>query len=505
MSIDDLIESIGLPAVELRRYLVDEVDEFLAAGDRASQDEEFGDVLFALLATAWAHTGRHLPLDTRSFEAKIRTRLRHYGALTRYPRKYGHDQIPEIPIGVVHFAFGQFTGQWTEFEDLKNGTVAEIHLLTEAPFRSMDARTNQCIITFDATDGIEYSIIQGAPEIDSGNILLCRIPDFMYRRAKRELRFSALAPYLSLQVLGALDGLRIISDPIAHFHSWESGFLTDSEEFGRTIDGAHTIFSPYLTVGGLGALMNEAAGSDWTLSPAEVGVAEAYERKLAIWSQRVVLESERDRAFYRQWVPDDRLEMRSFARDLQAEFPTDAPDPTRLTFVAGGRAVREKGFVELCREFVAVRDWATRRGIDVSLAILCRDRRPEKGAGYIGEIERAIVEGGLGGVVAIEPKVSLDALKRRIASASAVIAPSLYDPYCLLPTYAVEARRPAFVSRHAGVAENIESREFTFDPLVEGDLARSVARWFDEKPPFRFASRFPSYRGLYLETGASWA
>jgi glycosyltransferase involved in cell wall biosynthesis len=154
-----------------------------------------------------------------------------------------------------------------------------------------------------------------------------------------------------------------------------------------------------------------------------------------------------------------------------------------------------------------VRDWAADRGIDVSLSILCRERRREKGAAYIEEIERTLSDHGLGEIVRIEPKVSLDELRQRIAEASALIVPSLYDPFCLMPTYAVEVRTPAFVSCHAGVSENIKSRGFIFDPQLSGGLARAVASWYEERPTFQYESCFPSYLDLYLakEAPQPWA
>ena len=104
--------------------------------------------------------------------------------------------------------------------------------------------------------------------------------------------------------------------------------------------------------------------------------------------------------------------------------------------------------------------------------------------------------------VLIEPKISLDQLRYRISQASALIVPSLYDPFCLMPTYSVEMKKPAFVSCHAGISENIKSREFIFDPLTEGDLLRAVTLWYEQQPAFEFESCFPSYRDLYLAKGS---
>jgi glycosyltransferase involved in cell wall biosynthesis len=267
-----------------------------------------------------------------------------------------------------------------------------------------------------------------------------------------------------------------------------------------------TIFSPYLTTSRLKSLVESSGGVGWTMTSEELAIASSYERKLCESCMRVVLESARDRDFYSKWIHPDRLDIRSYARERAARFPTDVPDAKQLKFIAGGRPVREKGFVELCRQFALVRDWAEQQGIGVTLSILCRERRRDKGATYIVEIEQTIAEYGLTQNVAIEQKTSLDMMRQRIAEASALIAPSLYDPFCLMPTYSVEVRRPAFVSLHAGISENIKSRPFIFDPLAEGDLLRAVAQWYEERPSFEYESCFPTYKDLYLakEAPATW-
>lgn len=507
MSIERLIESIGLSPAELKRYLLTEIDEFLEAQDDHSRASEFGDILFALSSMAWAHSGRHYRMDRDVFEPKVRQRLRNFGAITRHPRKYLPDEIQDMSFGVVHFAFGHFGAPWHEYTALRSGTVAELQLLTDLPFQRSDRLTNHCLITFADTDGLEYELIYDAGRLDGGNVVACRVPNFMFVRAKRDLRFSDFADYLSLQVLAALDGLRTEPGAIAHFHSWESGFLTESQEFRSRMNAFGTIFSPYLTAARLRSVAGLFGGTDWTLTPEEMEVAEEYERKLTAACMRVVLESSKDYEFYGRWVHPDRIEVRSFAQERYARYPTAPTDDRHLSFLAGGRPVREKGFVELCREFAGVRDWARVHGISVSLEVLCRERRRDKGAAYIEAIEREIQTYGLGDIVRITHKIPLDPLRERIAASTALIAPSLYDPYGLMTSYAVEVRRPAFVSIHAGVSENVRSREFTFDPRQPGDLVRAVARWYETRPDFVFESRFPSYRDLYIsrEVPEPWA
>ncbi len=403
-----------------------------------------------------------------------------------------------MQFGVLHFAFGHFGEAWQKFDPLKSGSVAEITLLTDAPFGRPDQLTNHCIVTFGDTDRIEYEITYSSSSMESGNTVRCLVPDFMFKRAKQSGNFGEFTELLTCQVMAALDGLRFSNGVIAHFHSWECGFLTDSTEFKETIGAFKTIFSPYLTVGRLETVVGESNEGGWTMSHDELQIAAAYERKLSTASMRVVLESARDRDFYKDWVHADRLDVRSFAQHRRATIEFDASIERELKFLAGGRPVREKGFVELCRQFASVRDWAQSEGLEVSLAILCRDPRPEKGAQYLAELEATIEEHALTGIVSLEQKISLDSLLERIAQATALITPSLFDPFCLMPTYAVQAGTPAFVSPFAGASENIKSRLFIFDPTRVGDLQRAVAAWWAERPAFEYESVFPSYDDLYL-------
>ena len=232
MRILNLIESVGLSAVDLRQYLLSEIDEFLAASDSVAMEEEFSDALFALACMAWAHSGRHYHLELDNAEAKLRKRLREYATLTRRPRVYGDERIAEMEIGVVHFALGQFGGQWHQFDPLHNGTVAEVALLTDAPFGRRGVLTNHCIVTFGDCDALTYEVLFAASTTQSGNTIRCKIPGFMFDRAKKTLKFAEFGELLALQVLSGIDGIRLAPNAMAHFHSWEAGFLA---EFGGVL------------------------------------------------------------------------------------------------------------------------------------------------------------------------------------------------------------------------------------------------------------------------------
>jgi hypothetical protein len=498
LSINLLIECIGLSPAELKRYLLAEIDEFLAADQPADREEEWGDVLFSLLSMAWAHSGVHYSLDLNAIELKVKQRLRTYATLTRLPGKYLHDRIADLEFGVLHIAFGNFTGQWHQFDPLKNGTVAEIHLLTDAPYGRPDGNTNHCIVTFDDTDSIEYEIIYSSYDIEGGNCVLCRVPDFMYRRAKSDLIFKEFSEYLSLQVMAALDGLRFATRPFIHFHSWECGFLSESKDLIQYIEPFQKLFSPYLTATRLKPLVEQTTESDWTMTLSELELASTYELKLGQIVSQVIVECERDQTLYSNLLESTQVITRSFAPVQRISYASCLSNRKNLVFIAGGRPVREKGFLELCQEFAAVRNWAETIGLKVTLSILCLERRLDKGSDYIATIENVLQKYALEDSVFIEPKVSLDQFRRKIANAAAVIVSSLFDPYCLIPTYAMEVKRPAFVSIYAGISENIRSSQFLFDPLRKGSLAHAIAQWYENPATFVFESDHPSYRDLYL-------
>ena len=363
LSIERLIESLGLSASELKRYLVAEIDESLATDGSAGPG---GGIPRRPVRPHGDGLGPRWPAPSvgpRSDRREIRQRLRTHAAVTRHPREYHDDRIPELPVGVVHFASSAFGAQWQPFDALRSGTVAEIAMLTDAPFSRRDRLTNHCIVTFADTAALEYDILGASGSMDGGNTIRCRVPDFMFVEAKRTLRFSEFADYLALQVLAALDGLRIAPQAVAHLHSWENGFLMESSEFVDFLRHHRTIFSPYLTVARLRSLVKDVGGDNWTMTSQELAIGSEYEKTAGQACERVVLESESDRAFYADFLPHARLDVRSFVREQSSSFSSTPPETGRLTFLAGGRPVREKGFAELCREFAGIRDWATERDL----------------------------------------------------------------------------------------------------------------------------------------------
>jgi hypothetical protein len=160
MSIERVIETIGLPAVELREFLEREITEFLEAETEAGQQREWSDVLFALKALCFAHTGRHLSLGQDGFVEKICSRLARYATISRHEPWLGEPTIASFEFGVVHLAFGQLKRKHTgNGKPLKNGTTAELVRLLDNPFRSKGHFAPHLVLTFADVDRIELSTL----------------------------------------------------------------------------------------------------------------------------------------------------------------------------------------------------------------------------------------------------------------------------------------------------------------------------------------------------------
>ena len=90
-------------------------------------------------------------------------------------------------------------------------------------------------------------------------------------------------------------------------------------------------------------------------------------------------------------------------------------------------------------------------------------------------------------------------LKAYIREATALVVPSLYDSFCLMPVYALEEGTVSFVSRNAGVSRNILTDDYLFDPLRPGDLLRAVQDCHRLRAPFVYEARGQDYSELYLD------
>jgi glycosyltransferase involved in cell wall biosynthesis len=443
----------------------------------------------------FAHMGKHLPLDPRGYERKIEARLARYGTISKSEPVITDDAIRGLQFGVVHIAFGQF--KKAVRGPLKNGTTAEIARLVENPFRHEGSGTSHLLVTFDDVDRVELSFAETTRQI-----VVCRIPDFLYAKAKRERSHQLHEEYLALQVLAGLDLARLSEDALYHFHSWESGVLLGSRRFLDRVEGHRIVFSPYLTVGRLRRFMAAHPSEDWTLDDELAGVAERYERLLVDKAHRVVVESKPDKSFYAEWSANGKVQQLSFVPRRRIELRFDSHGSGKLSFVAGGRPVTEKGFLELCGQLLPLARWARGLGREIELLLLCREDTPKR-VSYVSRIERMIDETPeLRDTVRIEARVSEDELRGKLRAASALIVPSLFDPFCLMPDYAAQEGRVSFVSCHAGVSSIVKSKEYVFDPTEEGDLLRAVRSCHEREIPFIYENSGSDHTRLYLDE--SW-
>lgn len=324
MNIKPVTESIGLPAKDLKEYLMNEICEFLNAKSLENQLDEFHDIIFALKNLAFAHTGKHLEIDESIFENKIRGRLKTFAAESKKKPIFKHDSIKDMPVGVVHISFGNFKQPWSNFDSFKNGTEAEIAMLTDNEFKKEQEFTNHLILTFDDVDQLEYSFLTSGWNRLEKNCILCRIPDFIYKQAKENANFDEVNELLSLQTLAALRNLTISNKTIFHFHSWESGICIDSEEF-RTILGTHRkLFSPYLTVSRLREFMKGNTKFESTLNQEEMDIASKYEEMLVKFCDFTIVESEKDKQYYAK-IGHDKVKMHSYSLNTSYVVPANKP------------------------------------------------------------------------------------------------------------------------------------------------------------------------------------
>lgn len=499
MNIKSVTESVGLSAKELRKYLIHEIDEFLAAETVEDQQAEFHDIIFALKNMAYAHTSNHLEIDSSIYKNKIKNRLKEYATISKKKPVFGHNSIMKVPIGVVHLAFGNFKQPWSHFDSFKNGTEAEIVMLTDNEFGRDSQYTNHLILTFDDVDELEYTFLASSWNQNEKNTVLCRIPDFIYREAKNKNNLSSVNHLLSLQVSAAIKQISLKNDAIFHFHSWESGLAIGSKEFGKIVKGKKKFFSPYLTVARLRDFLAENNRSESTLSKKEMDLASSFERELVNFCDLSIVESENDKQFYEKFGGD--VKKYSYSEGVSQIVRANAFPSEKLEFVTGGRPVYEKGFVQLLEELPEIIKYAKEHGLDFNLKVFCRDKdrvtSELKKPKYLRELEETINNLGIGEHVSILDKVSINNLRDEIRNSSGLIVPSLYDPYCLMPHYAIFENKISFVSKHTGISENIKSKDYVFDPKVKGSLLESIKKWAKNQGDFILENQNRSHKLLY--------
>jgi glycosyltransferase involved in cell wall biosynthesis len=502
MKMNKLIESIGLSSEEVKPYLLEEIEEFLNADNRETQLAEFHDILFSLKNLVYAHTGEHLDIDEKICEKKTEQRLKKYGTISKKKPKFSHVVISKIPIGVVHISFGNFKQPWTQFDPFKNGTEAEIAALTDNEFKKDNNYTNHLIVTFDNVDEIEYSFLTSSWNENEKNTLICRIPDFIYQRAKKNNYLDEVEALLSLQVYAALTELNILNEAIFHFHSWESAVSIKSQEFNDLLKGKDTLFSPYLTVTRLKKLLDNNKKHEATLNTTELDISSKYELELITFCDSTIVESDNDRSFYED-IGGNKIKKYSYSESKEFVIPNNGLINDELTFVSGGRPVFEKGFIELITEVPELVKFARSKNVRFHLKIFCKEYDRQTGElkkkEYLKELDRLIEKLNLKSYVAILDKVSINKLREEIKHSCGLIIPSLYDPYCLMPHYAIDVKRISFVSTYTGISESIDSKEYLFNPTEKGSLVKAMHLWYDSNNEFILRNNNRSYKHIYKD------
>lgn len=501
MDLKKLLESIGLSPEEVKPYVEDELDEFMEAESNEDQIQEFHDIIFALKNLAYAKSGQHIEIDYSICKEKMRRRLKEAATVSQTEPEFGHQAIDQIPIGAVHIAFGNFKQPWSHFDPFKNGTEAEIAMLTHNEFEEKGEHTNHLIVTFDNVDRLQYSLLASSWNQEQDNTILCRIPDFLYDESKENLEFDKVDDMLAFQLYSAISRLNLQEESIFHFHSWESGTALESDSLQAIIDNHEKIFSPYLTVSRLNKFMQGRPDRESTLSDREMEVASKYEKKLVKMVDYTIVESEKDKEFYKEF---DGAEVEKYA---YSDFLNKTVEPDRvksdtLEFVAGGRPVDEKGFIELVQQIPELSSFLEKRGFDFHLKIFCKEYDRSTGEmkkqEYVKELTDTIEDLDVENKVSVVDKVSIDVLKKEIEDSNGLIVPSLYDPYCLMPHYAMMVDRISFVSKYAGISEYIQSKDYLFDPEQKDSLIEAMKKWLDNSEDFRFENDSKSYQEVYL-------
>lgn len=502
MNTKELIESIGLNAEEVKLYLLSEINEFLEAEDIDSQNKEFHDIIFALKNLVYAHTGKHFEISPEVYENKIKERLKKYAAISRKEPIFYHKAMRDIPIGVVHISFGNFKQPWSNFDPFKNGTEAEIAMLTDNEFKKHNNFTNHIILTFDNVDELEYTFLTSSLNMYENNTILCRIPDFIFKNAKNKFNFKEVEELLSLQLFSALNKMNLLDDCIFHFHSWESALGIKSEEFNNMIKNRKKYFSPYLTVSRLRQFLLDNNKYETTLNQKELDLSSEYEEFLVKFCDKTIVESENDRLYYDNFNPN-KVNKYSYSNSENTIFPANKIENNDFTFITGGRPVYEKGFLELLKEVPSLIEYSKDNNLNFKLKIFCKeyDRATNKlkKQDYLKELDKLILELNLSNYVEVLDKVSITKLKEEIKNSCGLIVPSLYDPYCLMPHYSISEKKVSFVSKYTGISDNIESKNYIFDPLLKGSLLESIKKWIETPEDFILNNKNKTYKSIYID------
>ena len=68
-----------------------------------------------------------------------------------------------------------------------------------------------------------------------------------------------------------------------------------------------------------------------------------------------------------------------------------------------------------------------------------------------------------------------------------------------MPFYAMDVDKVSFVSKYTGIAENIGSQEYIYDPLQPDDLLNKLKSWYQKQPDFKYSTQYEFYKDIYLK------
>jgi glycosyltransferase involved in cell wall biosynthesis len=488
-SIRLIIECLDLPINILGEFLIREIDELIKAKDIDESLLELDDILFSLATLVYHKTGIHQNFVSDEQVSKIKYRLKKYGTISKNEINDTSQSIENLNPDIIHFAFSfPLLNTINNSMIYKNGSENEIDKIIKA-----FPQKKQFIINFQKINRIKVNKL-------FKNVYLCSIPIFIFKNwhpkysdVKIELIF--------LQVSAILSRLNISTETIFHFHSWESGILLSNTTFKSmfSINISNAIYSPYLPVTCYNRKNKLFNNSFETINKNKISQALKYEDLLIDCCKQVVVESKKDYKILRRKC--NNIKIFNFSNLSKLNY-CPILNKNTIKFITGGRAVPEKGFHFLIKNFRNITEWAEKENIKVSLDIFCLETSYssdiEKGSDYILKLREITEKLNLSNIIRINKKIAIDELEKIInTNESFVIIPSLYDPFNLMGVYALKLNRPFLISIHAGVCENLKSPNHCFDPEKQNQLFEKFINIYDTNPSIYYENNNEEYYQIY--------
>ena len=482
-----IIESLNLPTNTLKKFLTDEVDELINADGIVHCLDELDDVLFSISTIFYHKTGSHRILFSENQARKMVSRLGRYGTLSKNEPESLIDSLKQITPDILHFAF-PFPLDHNHNKYFKNGSEEEIQKLIKA----FPAKC-QVVINFQKLDRLKVSKL-------SHNVYLVSIPNFIYTNWKPDYIYEK-CDLITQQLSSVLSKMNITSLTRFHFHSWESGMVLSNPQFLREYsDNIHSsLYSPYLPVMGYYQRNRENSSSFRTISEGKAKYAVKMESLILEKCQIAIVESKYDCRLYQDKV--SMLKIVNYSDYVESIY-LPRLEGKNISFIAGGRAVPEKGFHFLIMEFKKLSTWANKKNIEVSLEIYCIEEsyscEVEKGEKYIRELKELIHFTGLSTKVNLKRKVPMALLEQRINNRDTfIIISSLYDPFNLIGVSALKYKRPLLSSIYAGFTENIQSPMNIYDPKCPDEMCEKIIQIVTSINSVVYQNTHEKYNDIY--------